>query len=115
MKVVKWIAWDDAEPVMDVAVDLMGGFFSNGMRWADYIQQVQHSVKELAYLEALREAVQERNCRYTGQDHQGAQDGVPQFEDGTVAMFSFRAWGDLLAAIWSTAENKDYNYMDFYC
>jgi hypothetical protein len=31
-----------------------------------------------------------------------------------VATFSYRGWGDIMAAIWSEEENKDYNYMDFY-
>ncbi len=36
------------------------------------------------------------------------------FNDGTAGMFSFRAWGDLMAAIWAEHENRDYGYMDFY-
>ena len=39
---------------------------------------------------------------------------MPLFSDGKVATFSFRGWGDLMAAIWSEAEDKDYGYMDFY-
>jgi hypothetical protein len=41
-------------------------------------------------------------------------EGVPVFEDETISTFSYRAWGDLLSAIWSEEENKDYNYMAFY-
>ena len=40
---------------------------------------------------------------------------TPVFDDGTVGSFSFRAWGDLMAAIWNTEENTNkYSYMDFY-
>jgi hypothetical protein len=36
------------------------------------------------------------------------------FSDGSVATFSLRGWGDLLAAVYSERDNKDYCYMDFY-
>jgi hypothetical protein len=40
---------------------------------------------------------------------------TPVFDDGTVGGFSFRAWGDLLAAVWNTAEGTTkYSYMSFY-
>ena len=49
-----------------------------------------------------------------GDWHQNDPKGVPVFNDGTVAMFSFRAWGDLMAALWAEHEDCDYSYMDFY-
>ena len=32
-----------------------------------------------------------------------------------VGKFSFRAWGDLMAAIATVKDGKDHNYMEFYC
>jgi hypothetical protein len=49
----------------------------------------------------------------TGQEHQ-YNSGVPVFSDGKVATYTYRGWGDLMAAIWATEEDKDYHYMDFY-
>lgn len=110
MKVIKWISYDEAEQKIS-SIDRMGGFFGNGMRWSDYIA---NSSVALLHLDALRAEIIAKDIRITGQGHQYADNGVPVFEDGTVGLFSYRAWGDLMAAIWSTEENKDYNYMEFY-
>jgi len=81
------------------------------MRWKDYVEALDASVHP--YAEALRSALLVRG-RITGDDHQSANDGVPMFSDGSVATFSLRGWGDLLAAVYSERDNKDYCYMDFY-
>jgi len=81
-------------------------------RWAEYVRVMELERSE--HVVALRAAILERQLREGGDWHQSAEDGVPFFSDGTAATYSFRAWGDLLAAIWSEAENKDYGYMDFY-
>lgn len=110
MEVINWISYDEAEQKVP-SIDRMGGFFGAGMCWNDYIA---HSSTAIQHLEVLRAEIIAKNIRITGQGHQYADNGVPVFEDGTVALFSYRGWGDLMAAIWSTEENKDYNYMDFY-
>jgi hypothetical protein len=114
MKVVKWIAYKDSAD-KKAAMDWLGGMFNDGMRWNDYYPPEEvgkHSVEE--YVNALRSEIIEKKIRITGEEHQYSDKGVPVFEDDTVARLSFRAWGDLMAAIWSTEENKDYSYMDFY-
>ena len=111
MKVIGWISYEEAEQYESVLPGL-GGFFSRGMRWPEFI--AAWSPQYVPYYEALREAVLERGLRYNGGMHQSAVDGTPVFSDGTVGLFSFRAWGDLMAAIWSSAEDEDYHYMDFY-
>ena len=121
MKVIDWISYEEAEKRKEV-VGSFGGFFDNGMRWQNYLEHVESSglhlaawtTPEVEYLEAIRASVLEKQLRLTGQDHQYSEHGVPVFDDGTVAMFSYRGWGDLMAAIWSEAEDTDYNYMDFY-
>ena len=112
MKVVEWISDNDTAD-RDCSIGGLGGWFSEGNRWEDYYDGMSDKLKPYAL--AIRESGIERGIRYTGHDHQNAEDGVPLFEDGTVGVFSFRAWGDFMAAIWSTEDNKDYSYMDFYC
>jgi len=111
MKVEKWCSDKEAEG-MKMSVGGLGGWFGNGHRWEDFIDIWHDEVKP--YLEAIRTSVLENSYKFSGNYHQNGPNGVPVFEDGTMGSFSFRAWGDLMAAIWSTEENKDYHYMDFY-
>lgn len=114
MKVIDWVSREDTQN-LESSVGGLGGFFNwerKGMRWKDYLGQ--HDSKEHPHLEALRESIVEKDIRFGGDWHQNADQGVPLFEDNTVGSFSFRAWGDLLAAVWSEHEDQDYDYMDFY-
>lgn len=90
----------------------LGGFFVLGMRWCDYLDALCED--GAAYAEALRSAILERKLKKTGHYHQNSYHGVPLFSDGTVAEFSFRAWGDIVAATWAEEEDQDYSYLDFY-
>lgn len=108
--VKKWIAWDSALENADIG--MMGGYVKKGMRWPDYERLLQREHKR--YFEALRKEIIKKEIKITGDQHQRLPDGAPLFNDGTVGRFSYRAWGDLMAAIWSTEENKDYEFMDFY-
>lgn len=60
----------------------------------------------------LREQIIKLQIRSGGDWHQA--EGTPLFEDGTIGSFSYRAWGDLLAATWSEEDQVGYSYMDFY-
>lgn len=111
MKVERWIDYDKSEK-FETSVGGFGGFFSDGMRWKDYLEQIDSDKHH--YLEAIRESVLLQNLRLTGEQHQYGPAGVPMFEDGTLGKFSYRGWGDLMAAIWAEAEDKDYHYMQFY-
>lgn len=111
---IQWIPYPDAENMPESEIGGIGGWFQNGHRWPDYL--AQHSEALHPTLEALRQSIIENNIRFTGRDHQWEQvDGVPLFPDGTVALYSYRAWGDLMAAVWSTQDGCDYSYMNFYC
>lgn len=113
MKVVDWIGNDFIEKNSpETSIGGLGGFFSDGMRWKDYISIWNDEAKP--YAEAIREAVVAQNLRITGEEHDYGEHGTPLFEDGTIGSFSWRAWGDLMAAIWSEEEGKDYCYMSFY-
>lgn len=111
MKVIKWINYSESHEYKESCGGL-GGWFDDGHRWEDFIDDWIEEVKP--YLEAIRKSAIENDLKLTGQQHQHGHKGVPLFEDNTVGSFSYRAWGDLMAAIWSTEENKDYSYMDFY-
>lgn len=114
IKVVDWISWNDAATREDSAGSI-GGFFNwdkKGMRWKDYIEMMSETARP--YVEAIRKEVVEKHIKLTGESHQHTNCGVPLFSDGTVACYSYRGWGDLMAAIWSEEHDTDYNYMHFY-
>ena len=112
MKVVEWIAYDDSDEI-EVSFGGLGGVFKHGMRWKDYINNLSDHSKK--YAEAIRKSVLENEIRIKGDDHQHGGSGVPVFDDGTCTSMSYRAWGDIMAAIWAEKEDTDYCYMDFYC
>jgi hypothetical protein len=89
----------------------MGGW-ADGNTWAEYLAEVGPEVAP--YAEAFRVAVLARGLREGGDWHQEADDGAPVFSDGTIATFSYRAWGDVLACIYTTEDGTPYSYMDFY-
>lgn len=111
---IKFITYSEAENLPENPnIGGLGGFFKLGMRWTDYLERCAPEI--YVQLEMLRTAIIKQHIKCTGREHQSdIEPFVPLFEDGTVATFSYRAWGDLMAAIWSTEENKDYCYMDFY-
>lgn len=112
MKVIKWISFEEASKLPECPLSRLGGWFQDGMRWEDYYKELGEEARP--YAEALRAEVLAKRIRHGGDWHQYSEEGIPVFEDGTIASFSFRAWGDFMAAVWSSADNRDYNYMDFY-
>jgi len=111
VKVEKMISSKEADKY-DLSLGGMGGFFKRGMRWQDYIDSFMP--KAHPYAEAFRKYVVENKIREGGDWHQYSPAGTPLFSDKTVGVFSYRAWGDIMAAIWSEEEDADYSYMDFY-
>lgn len=89
-----------------------GGFIKQGHRWRDYIVRVPEELH--SYFEALRASLVLEKIRGGGDWHQNSPRGMPVFDDGAVGMFSFRGWGDLLAATWAEEEDHDYAFTDFY-
>lgn len=110
----RFVTYSDASHLPESAFGGMGGFFAPGMRWPDYLDRWNDEAKPT--LENLRKAIIENKIRCNGYQHQHDQyESCPVFSDGTCATYTFRAWGDLMAAVWSSEEDKDYSYMDFYC
>ena len=108
------VGWDQYDHDADT-IGWMGGWFNfheNGMRWADYLTEIYPPLQQ--YVEAVRAKVIEDGLRdITGARHQNGW--APKFSDGKVMRLSYRAWGDLMAAIWSEYDDEDHNYMEFYC
>jgi len=113
MKVIRFVTYEIASEMPENGIGGMGGFFDNGMRWDDYLNHFKDEAHPL--IETLRKSIIENNIRCTGDEHQHFDyESCPVFSDGSAATYSYRAWGDLMAAVWSTEEDQDYNYMDFY-
>lgn len=111
-EVARWVSYESAKD-MDTAVDTMGGWVQPGVRWDDYLKCWPDAPKP--YIEALRSEIIKIKLRKGGDWHQYSCAGVPVFEDDRVALFSYRGWGDLLAAVWNTEEvDAPYSYLDFY-
>ena len=113
MEKVHFVTSYEAEKLPESGLGGLGGFFSRGMRWEDYLAIWKEDIHPR--LESLRVAIIEKKVRCNGWQHQNGHPSCPVFEDGTCATYSFRAWGDLMAAVWSSHDNTDYSYMDFYC
>lgn len=49
-------------------------------------------------------------------EHQGADWGVPVFDNTYVDQFSLRSWGAIMAEVWNKIMGReDLDYLDFYC
>jgi len=86
------------------------GLVLNGQRWPDYLAAFTED--KHPRLEAIRKSVVENRIRVGGIVAQEIE-CVPVLSDGTYFLGSMRGWGDLMAAIWSSEDNKDYGYADF--
>lgn len=97
---------------MDIMFIETGGVINSGDRWINYIEKFEEWQKP--YIEAIRKDIINHKIRITGKQHQENVDGVPKFNNGKYGLFTWRAWGDLMAAAWAEYENANYSYMDFY-
>ena len=114
VRVAEWVAYDDVDEYPEAPIGGLGGWFGfkEPNTWRDYLGA--WAPEAHPHIHALRESIVERGVRWGGDWHQNADDGTPVFSDGSVATFSYRAWGDLLAAIWSDVDGRAYSYMTFY-
>jgi hypothetical protein len=113
LTIVKWVTLQEARNLEENRLGGLGGFFQKGMRWEDYKKEY---IEEVHYmLEILRESITKNEIKWTGEDMQdNGYETYPLWSNGKTDSYSWRAWGDLMAAVWSSEENKDYSYMDFY-
>ncbi|MHB8276395.1 MAG: hypothetical protein ACYDIA_01910 [Candidatus Humimicrobiaceae bacterium] len=111
--IIRWITNNEARSKEENGFGGLGGFFEKGMRWKDYKEQWIPGIHPM--LETLRKSIVKNDIRWTGEEMQeNGYDTVPLWSNGKVDTYSWRAWGDLMAAVWSEKENKDYSYIDFY-
>ena len=126
MKIEKWITYQEAEGKEENGLGGWGGWFGydemnrgadgrwtmSRARWPDYLDYFEPKARP--ELEELYQSIVANRIRCTGEEHQSGAVAVPLWDNGKVDTYSMRAWGDLMAAVWSTEDNKDYGYMDFY-
>lgn len=111
---VEWITWNESQNHIESPIGFAGGFFDHGMRWEDYIKEYSYSIYQ-PYFNALRKNIIENKIMKAGNEHQDNNcAGVPLFSDNTVAQFTYRGWGDFMAAVWSSELDKDFSYLNFY-
>ena len=75
----------------------------------DYLNKFSEDIHP--YILALRDEIISKDHRFTAPLHQTVM--TPLFSDGTVSRFSYRAWGDFMAAVYTTEENP-IDYMEYY-
>ncbi|MFD2720175.1 hypothetical protein ACFST9_15735 [Hymenobacter monticola] len=112
---VTWHCYDSfSENHPGFNLDNLGGSYSfkEGMRWPDYI--AGYASEWYPYLEAIRQSIIERGVWAGGDWHQYSDNGAPVVAGGHFMVCSFRSWGDLMAAVWSSELNRDFSYIDFY-
>lgn len=112
---ITWKPYDGSVNWTEDNLGGLGGFFNmhvGGQRWHDYISR--WPVISRPYIEALRAHIVANRIRRGGFWHQDSSvSGVPHFDDGTCFQASMRGWGDLLAAVWSQEDGRDYCYTYF--
>ena len=113
-RVIGWVSYDSCLRVefSELSLGGWGGWMEKGQRWSDYVADL--NARWRPHFEALRADILARHIRRGGDWHQSDPEGVPVFDDGCIVPLSFRAWSDLMAAIWATEEGRNYGYMDFY-
>lgn len=116
IRVVDWDGPFENVKEREHAFFVSGGWV-DGHSWSEYLEHMLASDDagpgSLPYLEALRREVLSRRLFISGEDHQDWRFGTPVFSDGKVANFTWRAWGDFMAAVWSEAF-QGLGYMQFY-
>lgn len=66
------------------------------MKVEDFVHRYGEEARK--YVKALLSYLKEHKVKISGFEHQ--LNGVPLYNDSTVSRFSFRAWGDVMSAIW---------------
>ena len=107
---IKLKSWENAKNLTSNKKNI--AISGSDRNWKEYIKSVP--IEYIEHYNALRESIIEQDMRMSGNSHQYGFEGIPLFNDGTIALFSFREWGCLLSAIWSTEHKKQYDYMNFY-
>ena len=65
-------------------------------------------------LQLIRQEIYDHGYIFAGEDHQRSATGVPVFSNGTCFRASWRAWGSIMAEMYSGPNGEKLSYMDFY-
>ncbi len=114
MKVIKWIDYESAEKLPENFLSCIRMPFTKDdyPTMKDYHDACE--TIEKPYFEAFRQSIIKNNIKEGGDWHQNNKNGVPLFDDNTVALFTYRSWSAYLSKIWSEEENKEYDTLYFY-
>jgi hypothetical protein len=105
--IIGWVSYQEAEAISSGGKPNLGGL-GGWVKGHDFNEYLAHSVAPEfhAHYIALRNDIQNRNIRFGGDAHQTRPDGCPLWSDGSVATFTWRAWGDLLAATYNRPRDQ---------
>lgn len=103
------IIYDEQDYDSDDVSVISGGLSTTPKDWSDYLNMVFKDEYH-HYFEAIRQAIIEANLVGVCAD-KVANIIWFEMEDGKIYGFSWRGWGDLMAAIVGKGEN----YMQYYC
>lgn len=111
-KVHEFISSNDVGDRKDNGLGGLGGWFQNGHTWQDYENQFTDEGKVL--VRELRDKIISHGIACTGEQMDSGARCIPLWDDNTVTGYSWRAWGDLMAAVHNFIDGKPHNYMEFY-
>jgi hypothetical protein len=113
MLTVSWQPYDSITP-QHVGYNLsdFGGPDDGAADWLAYV--MQYPAQWHPHVEAVRQSILDQGIWAGGDWHQESAHGVPMLSDGHFFCFSWRGWGGLLAAVWSSELGEHFTYMDFY-
>ncbi len=90
----------------------LGGTGEAEANWPAYV--AQYPTEWHPHLEAIRQSIIANQVWAGGDWHQEHAHGVLVLSDGHYMGCTYRDWGDLLAAVWSSKLGQQFSYMDFY-
>ena len=108
---VSWQPWVDVAPTGYNLADLWDTE-ATVARWPEFL--AQYAPEWHPDLEAVRRSVIELGIWAGGDWHQENPHGMPVVSSGHYWSSTWRAWGELLAAVWNTELSQQFTYMDFY-
>lgn len=65
-------------------------------------------------VDLVSQAIYDNEYMFAGEDHQNSFTGVPVFSNGTCLRASMRAWGAIMANVYTGPDGERLSYMDFY-
>lgn len=111
-EIIKFIRRDEVGEREDNGLGGLGGWFGEEHSWQDYEEQYNEVGRPLII--ELRDKLISHGISCTGQQMQEYAKCIPVWEDGTVTLYSWRGWGDLMAAVANFQDGQPHCYMEFY-